>query len=221
MRICYLTGTNTRKNRRAAGQAVRDAHPPVPRHIEHAADIAAAKINPQATETFETAPTGGNSWYPYGYTGSGFVIFGAGGYTFTVDPHIPRSESWYDWGSGDSLFYGPNGTATFYFTRPVTAFSFDLATYIADAGIVTVARDGFSTATPLVTPPRHPPRHPGLDPGSRFSHAAPPAAVRLAGIARRLIVALGQDGGQRFLQPQNADRARQVAAGPTSASHSA
>lgn len=105
----------------------------------------AATINPQATETFETAAPGNTNWYQYGYTGNGFVVVGANYYTFTVDAGYGHASDWYDWGSGDSLFYGPNGTATFYFTRPVTAFSIDLATYIRDAGTVTVAGDGFST----------------------------------------------------------------------------
>ena len=108
-------------------------------------NFSAATINPHATETFETAPRGGNTWYPYGYTGNGFVVVANNYYTFTVDPQISGSGMWYDWGSGDSLMYGPGGTATFYFTRPVTAFSIDLATFLSDAGTVTVAGNGFST----------------------------------------------------------------------------
>jgi hypothetical protein len=109
----------------------------------------AATINPQATETFETAPRGSSTWYPNGYTGNGFIVVGNDSYTVTADSQIPGSQSWYDWGSGDSLLYGPGGTATFYFVQPVTAFSLDLATFMNSAGnstgTVAVAGDGFST----------------------------------------------------------------------------
>lgn len=107
--------------------------------------FSAATINPQTTETFETAPPGGTNWYQYGYNGNGFAVVGANYYTVTVDAGYGHASDWYDWRSGDSLFYGPGGTATFYFNQPVTAFSIDLATFLSDAGTVTVAGDGFST----------------------------------------------------------------------------
>lgn len=61
------------------------------------------------------------------YVRSGYQITASDAYLFNTNPSF--TSYYYDWGTGNVMTFKQNGTVTFTFDTPVTAFGIDLGTF--------------------------------------------------------------------------------------------